>query len=68
MDFSVFDVANQYWLYLFNHTLKGVGAADIPTWNDFTGEATVYKNTASFQARPGDIVISTEIMVVDTDM
>lgn len=57
MDFSVFDVANQYWLYLFNHTLKGVGAADIPTWNDFTGEATVYKNTASFQARPGDIVI-----------
>lgn len=37
--------------------MKGVGAADIPTWNDFTGEATVYKNTASFQARPGDIVI-----------
>ena len=57
MDFSVFDVANQYWLYLFNHTLKGVGAADIPTWNDFTGEATVYKNTPSFQARPGDVVI-----------
>ena len=56
-DFSVFDVANQYWLYLFNHTLKGVGAADIPTWNDFTGEATVYKNTPSFQARPGDVVI-----------
>ena len=38
--FQCFDVANQYWLYLFGHTLKGVGAADIPTWNTFTGEAT----------------------------
>lgn len=54
---SVFDVANQYWLYLFNHTLKGVGAADIPTWNNFTNEATVYENTQSFQALPGDVVI-----------
>lgn len=52
-----FDTANQYWLYLFNHRLKGVGAADIPTWNDFTNEATVYENTVSFQALPGDVVI-----------
>ena len=29
--FQCVDAANQYWLYLFNHTLKGVGAADIPT-------------------------------------
>ena len=49
--------ANQYWLYLFGHTLKGVGAADIPTWNNFTGEATVYENTLSFLAKPGDVVI-----------
>lgn len=52
-----FDLANQYWLYLFNHGLKGVGAADIPTWNNFTNEATVYENTQSFQALPGDVVI-----------
>ena len=32
--YQCFDVANQYWLYLFGHTLKGVGAADIPTWKD----------------------------------
>ena len=55
--FQCFDVANQYWLYLFGHTLKGVGAADIPTWNNFTGEATVYENTLSFLAKPGDVVI-----------
>ena len=52
-----FDLANQYWLYLFGHTLKGVGAADIPTWNNFTNEATVYENTQTFQAKPGDVVI-----------
>lgn len=55
--FQCFDLANQWWLYLFNHTLKGVGAADIPTWNNFKGEATVYENTLSFQAQPGDLVI-----------
>ncbi|NGR92908.1 CHAP domain-containing protein, partial [Staphylococcus aureus] len=55
--YQCFDTANQYWLYLFNHRLKGVGAADIPTWNDFTNEATVYENTVSFQALPGDVVI-----------
>ena len=57
LDFSVFDVANQYWLYLFNHTLKGVGAADIPTWNDFTGEATVYKKYSKFSSASWNIVI-----------
>ena len=55
--FQCFDLANQWWLYLFNHTLKGVGAADIPTWNNFKGEATIYENTLSFQAQPGDLVI-----------
>lgn len=55
--FQCFDVANQWWLYLFGHTLKGVGAADIPTWNNFDGEATVYKNSPSFLAQPGDVVI-----------
>ena len=53
--FQCFDLVNQWWLYLFNHTLKG--AADIPTWNNFKGEATVYENTLSFQAQPGDLVI-----------
>ena len=28
--FQCVDTANQWWLYLFGHTLKGVGAADIP--------------------------------------
>lgn len=55
--FQCFDVANQWWLYLFGHTLKGVGAADIPTWNNFDGEATVYKNSPSFLAQPGDVVV-----------
>lgn len=55
--YQCFDVANQYWLYLFGHTLKGVGAADIPTWNNFTGEATIYENTLSFLAKPGDVVV-----------
>ncbi|SUM32161.1 putative amidase, phage associated [Staphylococcus gallinarum] len=55
--YQCFDVANQYWIYLFGHSLKGVGAADIPTWNNFTDEATVFENTKSFQAKPGDVVI-----------
>ena len=55
--YQCFDVANQYWIYLFGHSLKGVGAADIPTWNNFTGEATVFENTLSFLAKPGDLVI-----------
>ncbi|EHJ08453.1 N-acetylmuramoyl-L-alanine amidase [Staphylococcus simiae] len=55
--YQCFDTVNQYWLYLFGHMLKGIGAADIPTWNNFTNEATVYENTLSFQALPGDVVI-----------
>ena len=57
--FQCVDTANQWWLYLFGHTLKGVGAADIPDpkWNNFDGEATVYQNTPSFLALPGDLVI-----------
>ena len=39
-----FDVVNYYWNYLFGHGLKGEGAKDIPTWNNFDGEATVIKN------------------------
>lgn len=37
--------------------LKGIGAADIPTWNNFEGEAKVYKNTVDFLAKRGDLVI-----------
>lgn len=52
-----FDEANVYWNKLFGHGLKGVGAADIPSANDFTGEATVYQNTPEFKAKPGDVVV-----------
>lgn len=52
-----FDVANFYWHYMFGHGLKGVGAKDIPTWNDFTGEATIHKNTLEFLSEPGDLVV-----------
>lgn len=52
-----FDLANVYWNAMFRHGLKGVGAKDIPTWNDFTGEATVHANTPSFLAKPGDVVV-----------
>lgn len=52
-----FDTANYYWHQLFGHGLKGNGAADIPTHNDFKGEATVHENTKSFLAKPGDLVI-----------
>lgn len=52
-----FDTANFYWNYMFGHGLKGVGAKDIPTWNDFSGEATIYKNTPEFLAQPGDLVV-----------
>ena len=50
-----FDTANYYWHQLFGHGLKGAGAADIPTHNNFKGEATVHKNTKSFLAKPGDL-------------
>ena len=52
-----FDTANYYWHQLFGHGLKGNGAADIPTHNNFKGEATVHENTKSFLAKPGDLVI-----------
>lgn len=52
-----FDTANFYWNYMYGHGLKGVGAKDIPTWNDFTGEATIHKNTPEFLAEPGDLVV-----------
>lgn len=52
-----FDTANYYWYYLFGHGLKGDGAIDIPTKNNFKGEATVYKNTPNFLAKPGDVVV-----------
>lgn len=55
--FQCFDTANQYWMYLFGHMLKGIGAADIPTWNNFKGEAKVYENTLDFLAKRGDLVI-----------
>ncbi|WNM55370.1 endolysin [Staphylococcus phage S-CoN_Ph27] len=44
-------------MYLFGHMLKGIGAADIPTWNNFKGEAKVYENTLDFLAKRGDLVI-----------
>ena len=46
-----------YWHKLFGHGLKGVGAADIPNWNNFNGEAKVYNNTPAFKAQAGDLVI-----------
>ena len=52
-----FDVVNYYWNYLFGHGLKGEGAKDIPTWNNFDGEATVIKNVASTLAQPGDVFV-----------
>lgn len=55
--FQCFDYANIGWQQLFGHGLKGNGAIDIPTHNNFDGEATVYENTKSFKAEPGDMVV-----------
>lgn len=55
--FQCFDYANTGWLKLFEHKLKGEGAADIPNENNFNGEAHVYQNTESFLAKPGDLVV-----------
>lgn len=55
--YQCFDYANTGWLKLYGHKLKGAGAADIPTQNNFIGEATVYNNTESFLAKPGDLVV-----------
>ncbi|MGF2059868.1 SH3 domain-containing protein [Mammaliicoccus sciuri] len=55
--FQCFDYANIGWNKLFGHGLKGNGAIDIPTHNNFDNEATVYENTKSFKAEPGDMVV-----------
>ncbi len=55
--FQCFDYANIGWQQLFGHGLKGDGAIDIPTHNNFDNEATVYENTKSFKAEPGDMVV-----------
>lgn len=55
--FQCFDYANIGWQQLFGHGLKGNGAIDIPTHNNFDNEATVYENTKSFKAEPGDMVV-----------
>lgn len=52
-----FDSANAGWIELFGHSLKGEGAADIPTRNNFDGEAVVYANTEKFLAKKGDLVV-----------
>lgn len=55
--FQCVDFANAGWQKLYGYNLAGEGAKDIPTWNNFSGKATVYKNTESFLAQPGDLVI-----------
>ncbi|NGR00267.1 CHAP domain-containing protein, partial [Staphylococcus aureus] len=55
--FQCFDYANAGWQVLFGYNLKGVGAKDIPSANDFNGLATVYQNTPDFLAQPGDMVV-----------
>lgn len=52
-----FDLVNVYWNHLYGHGLKGYGAKDIPYANNFSGEATIYKNTPTFEAKPGDVVV-----------
>lgn len=37
--------------------MKGYSAKNIPTENNFSGKATVYNNTESFLAKPGDMVV-----------
>ncbi|MEX5943755.1 N-acetylmuramoyl-L-alanine amidase, partial [Mammaliicoccus sciuri] len=62
--FQCFDYANIGWNKLFGHGLKGESAKDIPfnTENktNFKKEATVYENTPSFKAQPGDLVVFDE--------
>lgn len=58
--FQCVDYANFGWGKLFPGShLAGQGAKDIPStkWNDFTGKATVYKNTPNFLPQPGDLVV-----------
>lgn len=55
--FQCVDYSNAYWNYVTGGRLAGEGAKDLPFWNDFKGVATVYKNTPSFLAQAGDIVV-----------
>ena len=48
-----FDLVNMQWDYLFGHGLEGDYAKDIPTENNFDGEATVHKSTEGFKAQKG---------------
>lgn len=55
-----YDYANAGWNKLFPGTqLSGASAVNIPTDNKslLNGRATVYKNTPSFLAKPGDMVV-----------
>lgn len=52
------DYSNAYWMYVTGKgRLAGAGAKDLPFSNNFKGLATVYKNTPSFLAQTGDIVV-----------
>ncbi|HHX0016331.1 TPA: LysM peptidoglycan-binding domain-containing protein [Staphylococcus aureus] len=52
-----FDLVNVYWNKLYGHGLRGAAAKDIPNTNNFNGEATIFKNTPTFKAEPGDLVV-----------
>lgn len=52
-----FDLANYYWAYITNCSLKGDSAKDIPFENNFDGLGTIYENTVDFKAQEGDIVV-----------
>lgn len=62
--YQCFDYANIGWNKLFGHGLKGESAKDIPfnaeNKANFKKEATVYENTPSFKAQPGDLVVFDE--------
>lgn len=62
--YQCFDYANIGWNKLFGHGLKGESAKDIPFNEEnkanFKKEATVFENTPSFKAQPGDLVVFDE--------
>lgn len=56
--FQCFDYANAGWERLYpGSRLGGYSAKNIPFENNFSGKAAVYKNTPSFLAKPGDMVV-----------
>ncbi|MCE4957245.1 N-acetylmuramoyl-L-alanine amidase [Macrococcoides caseolyticum] len=55
--YQCMDIVNAYWNYISGGSLNGASAKDIPFANDFSGKATVYKNTPSFLPKAGDIVV-----------